>query len=89
VAVLHEVVLRTIIGVPDAIGGRSPLTYTPDPNAGHAAVKSKAADLLIMLRPPTADQIAAVAAAGDTMPHKSTYFYPKLLTGLVMRSLEA
>ena len=89
VAVLHEVVLRTIVEVPDTIDGRNPVAYTPDPGTGHAAVRRGAADLFLMLRPATAAQIAAVAEAGDRMPQKSTYFFPKLLTGLVMRSLEA
>ena len=35
------------------------------------------------------EEIGAVAAAGEKMPQKSTYFYPKLITGLVMNSLEA
>jgi uncharacterized protein (DUF1015 family) len=30
----------------------------------------------------------AVASAGGTMPHKSTYFYPKLATGMVLKPLE-
>jgi uncharacterized protein (DUF1015 family) len=34
------------------------------------------------------EQMAAVCRAGELMPHKSTYFYPKLLTGLVFHSLE-
>jgi uncharacterized protein (DUF1015 family) len=33
------------------------------------------------------DQLREVALAGETMPQKSTYFYPKLASGLVMRSL--
>ena len=34
------------------------------------------------------EEIGAVAAAGEKMPQKSTYFYPKLITGLVMNNLE-
>ena len=40
------------------------------------------------LRPTRMDQLRAVALAGETMPQKSTYFYPKLLSGLVLRSAE-
>ena len=35
------------------------------------------------------DQVLAVADAGGRMPQKSTYFYPKLPTGLVMNALDA
>jgi uncharacterized protein (DUF1015 family) len=41
----------------------------------------------ILVRPTPLDQLAEVAEAGDVMPQKSTYFYPKLLTGLVFNPL--
>ena len=44
-------------------------------------------DVAFVLRPPRMAQIAAVAAAGETMPQKSTYFHPKLPSGLVFKSL--
>jgi uncharacterized protein (DUF1015 family) len=34
------------------------------------------------------DEVRAVAARGETMPQKSTYFYPKLLTGLVVHAMD-
>ena len=40
-----------------------------------------------LLRPTPVDQVRAVAAAGETMPPKSTYFFPKILTGLVFNPL--
>ena len=45
-------------------------------------------DVAFLLRPTRMDQLRAVANAGETMPQKSTYFYPKLLSGLVFRSAE-
>ncbi|HEY8170188.1 MAG TPA: DUF1015 domain-containing protein, partial [Candidatus Limnocylindria bacterium] len=42
----------------------------------------------ILVRPTRLDQMAEVARAGDVMPQKSTYFYPKLLTGMVYNPLE-
>jgi uncharacterized protein (DUF1015 family) len=42
----------------------------------------------ILVRPTPLTQLAAVATAGDVMPQKSTYFYPKLLTGMVFNPLE-
>ena len=44
-------------------------------------------DALFLMRPTPVEQVRAVAAAGETMPPKSTYFYPKLLTGIVFNPL--
>lgn len=88
VAVLHEVLLGRLFGAPEAGAGTISITCTADPAKGLNAVLGGDADLFCLLRSPTAAQVAEVAQAGDTMPQKSTYFYPKLLTGLVMRSLE-
>ena len=41
--------------------------------------------LVLFLNPTKVTQVRAVAESGEVMPQKSTYFYPKLLTGLVMR----
>ena len=45
-------------------------------------------DAAFLLEPTPVASIAAVAADGDVMPQKSTYFYPKALTGLVINPLE-
>jgi uncharacterized protein (DUF1015 family) len=44
-------------------------------------------DAVFLLRPTPVEQVREVAAAGETMPPKSTYFYPKLLTGIVFNPL--
>ncbi len=41
-----------------------------------------------LMRPTPVQQVRDVAAAGETMPPKSTYFFPKLLTGIVFNPLE-
>jgi uncharacterized protein (DUF1015 family) len=46
------------------------------------------ADLALLLEPTPASEIMAVAADGDVMPLKSTYIFPKALTGLVINPLE-
>lgn len=43
---------------------------------------------IVLLNPPTISEIRAVAENNERMPHKSTFFYPKLLSGFVFRSLE-
>ena len=46
------------------------------------------ASAALLLDPTPASEIVAVAAEGDVMPQKSTYIYPKALTGLVINPLE-
>jgi uncharacterized protein (DUF1015 family) len=64
------------------------IVYTRDAHDAVAQVRSGAADLAILVNPTRVEQVAAVALAGERMPEKSTYFYPKAPTGLVFRPLE-
>jgi uncharacterized protein (DUF1015 family) len=64
------------------------LSYRSDPAAVLAALTSRAANAAILLRGVTVAQIRAAAATGVRMPEKTTYFAPKPLTGMVMRSLD-
>jgi uncharacterized protein (DUF1015 family) len=50
-------------------------------------VASGAAHLALLLNPTDLTDLLAVARAGDKMPQKSTYFYPKVPTGLVMHDM--
>lgn len=45
-------------------------------------------ELAVLLNPPKITEVKDVARAGDRMPHKSTYFYPKPLTGLVINTMD-
>ena len=63
------------------------LAYTHDANEALQAVKAGKAQVAILLNATPVQQLRNVVQAGDIMPAKSTYFYPKLLKGLVMHSL--
>ncbi len=63
--------------------GLEDVTYTPRTEEAVALVDSGRAEAAFLLRPPTIEQVEAVARAGETMPQKSTYFYPKLFSGLL------
>jgi uncharacterized protein (DUF1015 family) len=63
------------------------LGYTRDPAEAVAAVRKGRAGLAFLTLPCTGAEILAVAGAGETMPQKSTYFYPKVPTGLVLSPL--
>ena len=87
VAVLQELILDPILGIhPDRPETLERLSFVK--NAHDALDATADHDVAFLLRPTRMDQLRAVANAGETMPQKSTYFYPKLLSGLVFRSAE-
>jgi uncharacterized protein (DUF1015 family) len=61
--------------------------YTPSAEEAVALVDSGDAQAACLLRAPTIEQVTATARAGETMPQKSTYFYPKLLSGLLFHKV--
>ena len=88
-AALHVAVLGDRLGISEAdVAAGTRLTYTRDETDARARVARGEAAAAILVRPTPLDQLAAVAGAGDVMPQKSTYFYPKLLTGMVFNPLE-
>ena len=62
------------------------IAYTASADEAIASLDGKT-DALFLMRPTPVEQVRAVADAGETMPPKSTFFYPKLLTGLVFNPL--
>ena len=61
--------------------------YTARADEAVALVDNGEAAAAFLLRPPTIEQVRAVTEAGRTMPQKSTYFYPKLFSGLLFHEL--
>ena len=68
--------------------GLEGLSYTPYVDDAVARVDEGSAEAAILLRPPRVADVAALARRGETMPQKSTYFYPKLLSGLLFLALD-
>jgi uncharacterized protein (DUF1015 family) len=88
VAVLQTLVLEEALGLDaEAITGGNFISYTRDAQAAAQAVQSGSAQLAALMRHTPVEQLRDVAVAGERMPQKSTYFYPKLITGLVMNPL--
>jgi len=90
VAVLQALVFGEALGVTlDDIRAGDRVTYTRDAEAAVATVRAGAhgASLAALLNPTPPEAMRDVAQAGDRMPQKSTYFYPKLITGLVINPL--
>lgn len=85
VAAVHELIVDAALGIPrDAVATSEGISYTRDAAAALAAVVEGRAQVAILLNPTRPDQVRDVAEAGGRMPQKSTYFYPKLITGLVI-----
>ena len=88
-AALHVAVLADRLGIgADEMAAGTRLAYTRDEADARERVARGEAAAAILVRPTPLDQLAEVATAGDVMPQKSTYFYPKLLTGMVFNPLE-
>jgi uncharacterized protein (DUF1015 family) len=88
---LAGVALERLAGIDAAaVTDGTRLAYTKDPTEAIAWVQSgrDGAVAALLLEPTPARDIVAVAADGDVMPQKSTYIYPKALTGLVINPLE-
>ncbi|MBO8167775.1 MAG: DUF1015 domain-containing protein [Thermoanaerobacteraceae bacterium] len=88
VSILHSLILEKHLGIGSAqrASGKY-LAYTRDAQEALTKVQSGEYQLAVFMKPTKVEQVIAVAAAGDKMPQKSTYFYPKLITGLVINPL--
>lgn len=87
VSVLHTLLLEQVLKIDkENMAKQINLTYTRDEAEAYAAADGEA-NACFIINPTRIDEIAAVAAAGEKMPQKSTYFYPKLITGLVMNKI--
>ncbi len=85
VSVLHSLVLERIFGIDkENMANQKNLTYTRSRQEALEAVDIDGADCSFILNPTKVSEIRDVALASEKMPQKSTYFYPKLITGLVM-----
>ncbi|MFI5384492.1 MAG: DUF1015 domain-containing protein [Fimbriimonadales bacterium] len=82
VSILHGVIFDQLIG----LQGLDAITYTRD---SHEATKlaNEGAAASFLMNPPTVEDMRTIALGGEKMPQKSTYYYPKILSGLVIWSL--
>ncbi len=89
VSVLDAFVLREMLGIDCSRAAQDGLlTYTHDDAQAVAAVAG-GASAAFLLRMPRMREVEAVCMSGQVMPEKSTYFYPKLQSGLVLHLLDA
>jgi uncharacterized protein (DUF1015 family) len=88
VTLLHEIILRqTWVGNPEVDFDDHDIYYRHQPSDALDLLMRRKGCAVFLMNPPRLDQMVEVAQAGCRMPHKSTFFYPKVATGIVMREL--
>ncbi|HAN20553.1 MAG: hypothetical protein A2Y15_01050 [Clostridiales bacterium GWF2_36_10] len=89
VTVLHSLVLEKALGIDKQnMANQINLRYTRSSEEAVLRVKKGECVLAFIINPTRIHEIKGVSLAGDKMPQKSTYFYPKLKTGLVINKLK-
>lgn len=78
VNIAHAGILKRLLGVTE-----EEISFAKDAEDAHAAVREGGADFALLVPPTTVDEVKEIAEHRLYMPPKSTYFYPKILTGLV------
>ncbi len=86
VAILNYLVLKNILQLD--LHNLTTIEYNPDPYALMAEVDNDPLKVAFFLNPVKIQQIINIAISGNKMPPKSTYFYPKVLSGLVVNKFE-
>jgi len=88
VDVLHEMLMAPLMGIgPAHLKAETHVAYTRDAVEALAAVDRGDAQVALLLNPTRVEQVLSTARAYGKMPQKSTYFYPKPVTGLVFNPL--
>jgi uncharacterized protein (DUF1015 family) len=86
--ILEELVLKAALGMSNEdIEGKRGLGYAKGVEEARLLIGAGEYDCAFILRPTPVSAVREVAAAGETMPPKSTFFFPKLLTGIVFNPL--
>jgi len=87
VSEVRHCVLAKFFADVDAAVAEERITYTHDVDEAVGTVDAGGADAAVILAPVSVREMAQAAAAGEVMPPKSTYFYPKIPTGIVLNPL--
>lgn len=99
VSILHRLLVDTLLGAPNLPAPKYvralaevPVGLTEGDSAGRDLTGQQGSggrfELAALVMPATVEHIRAISNAGERMPAKSTYFYPKLLSGLVINPIE-
>ncbi len=85
VSILHKLLIEKVLGIDrEKVKRQENINYIRDAEEGIEAVKSGQAQFVFFLNPTKIGQVRACSGVGEKMPQKSTDFYPKMISGLVM-----
>ena len=88
VAILHVAILEALLGIDEQrLREESNVTYWREPELAAKEVQTGQAQLAFLLSPTAVRDVQAIADARSRMPQKSTDFYPKLLSGIVINEV--
>lgn len=86
--ILHGVIINKVLGIAaDDVTIKEYVKYVKEETEAVSLVRSGQYQLAFFLKPTRIEQVKEIASARKVMPPKSTYFYPKLITGIVINSL--
>ncbi len=89
VSILHHLIIDKLLGIRmDTHKLGLNIEYIKDADEADKRVHDGDAEVVFFMNPTKVREVKDVASVGERMPQKATYFYPKLLTGLVMHKLE-
>lgn len=88
VTILHDYILDRLLGVSaEAQAEQRNLDYVKSAADAFDAAAAERTQFVVLMNPTRMEQVEAVAESGSVMPQKSTYFYPKLASGLLFNPL--
>jgi uncharacterized protein (DUF1015 family) len=89
VPILHTLILEQMLGIDRSAQERQTnLRYVKDPKTALEESRRPEVQAAFLLNPTRIEQLKAVADAGEVMPQKSTFFYPKLASGLLLDPID-
>jgi uncharacterized protein (DUF1015 family) len=88
VSILHTLIIEKYLGICGELRARADhITYTREEEGALELVDRGEYQLVFFLNPTLVEEVTEVAGQGEKMPQKSTFFYPKVITGLVINQL--
>jgi uncharacterized protein (DUF1015 family) len=89
VTLLHAGILEPLLGItPEAQAAKTNIWYPQDARAALAELRAGKGNVLFLMNATPVVDVRQVAEAGEVMPQKSTFFYPKIPTGLAIHTLD-
>ena len=87
VFILHRLILERLLGIEEKDQDQHQIQIIKNGQRAIDLVKEGTFQMTFLLKPPRVEEVQEVASAGEFMPQKSTFFYPKLPTGLVINKI--